>query len=203
MTKMYDTAYSTKSVKLLYGVGYNSQGRYKTKENGIITKSHEAWRGMIRRCYSSVFQTKYPTYKGCSVDEAWHDYQVFAEWFNLQAHADRDYELDKDLLIPGNKVYSSDTCCFVPQEINKILNSHSNRRGLYPQGVHLYKKTNSFKAQIRIDGKVVHLGYFKCPNRAHERYREAKESYVKEKAVEWRGLVEGDVFTALMRWQLI
>lgn len=186
--------------RLISGVGFNSVGKYKTHINGIKTKSFIAWVNMIYRCYSQKIQERYPTYIGCSVVDEWLDYQIFADWYEAQRHSSLDYHLDKDILVANNKIYSSETCCLVPKELNAILLDHGRKRGKCPQGVYLFKQNGKFVAKLRINGKRKHLGYYVCPNEAHSAYVSAKEQYVKEKALEWKDRIESRVYDALMNW---
>ena len=188
--------------RLISGVGFNSVGKYKTHINGIKTKSFIAWLNMIYRCYSKKTQERYPTYIGCSVADEWLDYQIFADWYESQRHSSLDYDLDKDILVANNKIYSSETCCLVPHQLNQLLVDSGSIRGEYPQGVCLFKQNGKFVAKLRINGKRQHLGYFDCPNEAYQAYKVAKEAHVKEKTLEWQDRIASDVFDALMRWSL-
>lgn len=188
--------------KLIHGVGFNSKRKHKAFKGNKSTAAYSVWRHMIMRCYSAKTINRQPTYIGCTVDSRWHDFQDFADWFYRQPHSEINYHLDKDLLVPNNKVYSPDTCCFVPREINNLLISCSAVRGIYPQGVNIHKPTGKYRAQIRIDGKNHHLGYFDCPNEAHKVYKVAKERNVKYMALKWANRIESNVFDALMKWTL-
>lgn len=188
--------------KLIRGIGFNSKGKYKPTQNGKRTKSYSVWRAMMERAYNPNYYKTQPTYKGCSIDERWHDYQVFAEWYANNKHSSQDYQLDKDLLVEGNKVYSPDTCCLVPQELNCLLTNRSNHRGDYPQGVHWDKFIGKFKAQITANSATTYLGVYDCPNEAYQVYKEYKEAHVKTKALEWQDRIADNVFQALMNWKL-
>lgn len=188
--------------KLIYGVGTNSKGHYKAKRNGKITKSYSTWKSMLRRAYCQKLHAKQPTYIGCSVDKRWLEYQNFANWFESHDYSDCGYELDKDLLIPTNKVYAPDQCVFVPQQLNKLLTDSGATRGQYPQGACFIERRNKFRATICINGKKRHLGYFDTPQEAHQVYKIYKEAYVKEKALEWQDRIANNVFEALMNWKL-
>lgn len=73
---------------------------------------------------------KYPTYKDCEVSENFKSYEYFYEWCNKQIGFGNEYwQLDKDLLIKGNKVYSENTCHFIPKEINLVLTKSDKKRG--------------------------------------------------------------------------
>lgn len=188
--------------KLVYGVGYNSKRTHPTFENGKRTTVYSAWRNMLQRCYSENYQSRNPTYIGCSVSSEWHDFQAFADWYSKNPHSGLGYVLDKDLLLSGNRVYSSEACCFVPQEINKLLLDRGNDRGKHPQGVYFQKASNKYMARLTVDGKGIYLGLFDCANKAYETYKIAKESHVKKVASDWSNRIDKGVFYALSRWSL-
>ena len=202
MTKMHNTAYPTKSAKLLYGVAYNTRGRHKAFSEGKKTKAYITWWHMIRRCYCPKVQSKNQTYIGCSVADEWHDYQNFADWYYSQKDYGLGYELDKDVLFKGNKMYSPQNCTLLPQPLNALLNNRGSARGKYPQGVVLHKSSGRIMSTFTTNGKTTYLGLFDCPNEAYQVYKIAKEAYVKEKALEWKDRIAENVFQALMDWQL-
>lgn len=106
------------------GVGYLGVGRYRSREEGRITKQYRAWSAMIERCYSPKFQARCPTYTGCSVAIEWHNFQRFASWYD-ENHVN-GLELDKDIKVKGNKIYSSKTCLFVTRRDN-VVDAHAKR----------------------------------------------------------------------------
>lgn len=84
---------------------------------------------MIIRCYDEKYQEKQPTYKGITVDQKWHSFQVFCEDIQfLEGYQDwknsDSLELDKDILCENMnispKIYSKDTCLF----ITKVKNNY-------------------------------------------------------------------------------
>lgn len=188
--------------KLILGVATNSGDKYKATVDGKVTKSYRTWRNTLQRAYCSKYQAKQPTYLGCSVADEWLEYQEFAEWFENHEYSDYGYQLDKDLLIPSNKVYAPGKCVFVPQQLNKLLNGYGNARGQCKQGVSFYKRNNKFVAQIAIDGKKKNLGYFETELDAYHAYKTAKERHVKDMANHWRDDIADEVYYALMRWEL-
>lgn len=135
---------------------------------------YRAWTGMLRRCYSSKLQAKQPTYIGCAVSPEWHSFSAFRGWALTQ-----DWEgnqLDKDLLVPGNKIYSRGTCVFVPPTINNFMTDSGAIRGEWPIGVSWHKRDGVFVSNCSnpITGRLEHLGYFTCPDAAHEAWRARK-----------------------------
>lgn len=183
----------------VYGVGYIGEGEYLAKENRKNTRAYAAWHGIMQRCYDPKMQAKSPTYKGCTVHPEWHNFQVFAEWFYGQRHYKVGFEVDKDLLVDGNKVYSPHFCCVVPQELNVLFNDNLAAKGVEPTGVNYQSRINRFQARISINNERLYLGVFKCPREAEAVYKKAKQNYVKGKIEEWKGKVEDSVITALYR----
>ena len=187
----------------VYGVGYFGIGEFKSKdENGKTTKCYETWQGMHERCYDSKCQEKHPTYKGCKVCKEWNNYQEFAKWDNENYYevGDERMELDKDILCKGNKVYSPETCVYVPQRINKLFVKSNKIRGEYPIGV--CKHGNKFRATLRKDNGNIQLGHFDTPEEAFFAYKTAKEEYIKEVAEEYKGKIDNRLYEALMNYEV-
>lgn len=116
----------------IFGVGINDVATPMKKNKKILTH-YSVWRGMLGRCYDSKWHARFPTYVGCTVDPCWHRLSVFKAWYD--EHYRPGFDLDKDILVPGNKVYGPDTCVFVPQRLNKLLTDHRGARGDLPLGV--------------------------------------------------------------------
>ncbi len=188
--------------KLILGVGFNSGGKYKTRVDGKVAKARTAWYNMLSRAYCPKYHAVNPTYIGCSVADEWHDFQDFAEWFENHEYSNHGYQLDKDLLIPNNKVYAPDLCVFVPRQLNTLLLACGAAKGDLPQGVSFDKQGNKFRAQIYIDGKKKNLGRFDTEQEAYNAYKAAKEANVKRMANHWQDRIASDVFNALMLWSL-
>ena len=105
----------------VYGVGIVGN-KYKTYENGKETKQYKTWSSMLERCHSESFKEKHKSYKGCTTSNNFRHYTYFYEWCEKQVGFGQDnFELDKDLLIVGNKLYSENTCVFIPCEINQTI----------------------------------------------------------------------------------
>ena len=147
--------------KLVAGVGYNS-GVYPS----VKVKEHALWRSMLARCYTERNLKKKPNYIGCTVSDNFKMYEFFYEWcneqigFNAIDENGRKFALDKDLLIKGNKIYSEDTCVFIPMEINNVIVKSDSLRGEYPIGVAYEKERVKFQARLWINNKPKFLGRF-------------------------------------------
>ena len=168
-----------KRTKLIYGHGINDAD-YLTqyKENGKTFKCpyYTKWQSMLGRCFSKKFKIKRPTYKNCTVSKEWLTFSVFKKWMKAQEWISK--QLDKDILVWGNKHYSSETCIFVTQEINKLLTFHQLNKGKYPIGVSIHE--NLYQSQLKKYGKIYSLGYFTTPEEAHEAWLNAKSQHILE-----------------------
>lgn len=138
------------------------------------------WADFIRRCYSAKSQLRMPTYIGCTVDERWRYFTAFKSWAVNQDWKGK--HLDKDLLSPdGFKKYGPDTCVFIEPEVNQFMKGDQKQgidNGL-PAGIHWSNSKGKFVAQSGSNPRK-HLGYFNCPEMAHNAY----VAYRKNKAVE-------------------
>lgn len=188
----------------MYGIGISDRGTYLASKDNKPTKEYMLWASMLARCQpGGVQQNKHPTYIGCSVHPEFVHFQDFAEWCQNQiGFGLDDYALDKDLLIPGNKVYGPDTCVFIPQRLNKLLNANASKRGLYPIGVSYHAGTKRFRASIRIDGQKVELGGFGNADDAHQTYKIAKLNEIRRLADHYKDQIDNRVYNALISYDL-
>ena len=185
----------------VYGVGILGT-KYPSKVSGVTTKEYVPWCSMLKRCYSDSYKKKNPTYKDCEVSENFKSYEYFYEWCHKQVGFGNDgWQLDKDLLIKSNKVYSENTCVFIPSEINSLLIKREALRGEYLIGVYWSKTNKAFRARVNKNkGASEHLGYFKTEIEAFNAYKQAKEAFVKEQANEWKGKIDDRAYKALMSY---
>ena len=178
--------------------------KYPSRVNGVHTKEYKLWTGMLERCYSTTLRNKYPTYKDCEASENFKSFEYFYEWCNNQiGFGNEGWQLDKDLLIKGNKIYSENTCVFLPNEINILLTKRTALRGEYLIGVSWSKTNKAFVAQINKNkGKQEYLGSFATELEAFNAYKTAKESFVKEQADNWKSQIDIRAYNALMNYKV-
>ena len=140
----------------VYGVGITGLQPIRN-EDGELLNSYTCWNNMLKRCYSTKLQEKHPTYKGCYVCDDWLYYPNFKKWYdnNYYEINNKTSHLDKDVLVKGNKIYSPNTCVFVPNFINTLFTKNQNNRGELPIGVYYYKTNKKYKAHLSVfkDGK--------------------------------------------------
>ena len=187
----------------VYGIGIVGN-KYLISEGCRGTKEYVLWKDVLRRCYSDDFKKKQPTYKACEVSDKFKSYEYFYEWCHSQIGFGVDgFEIDKDLLIKGNKVYSEDSCVFLPAEINMVLVKCTASRGEYLIGVSWCNTKKAFVARVRKNkGKSEWLGLFNTEIEAFNAYKEAKEVFVKEQANKFKSQIDPRAYEALMNYQV-
>lgn len=173
--------------KLVYGVGINDADYAVQRKETIgyvdgkqkqkliwICPYYSTWTDMLSRCYSSKYQDRKPTYKGCSVSEDWLTFSHFKSWMETQDWEGK--QLDKDLLFEGNKIYSVETCVFVTPMINSFTIDSGAARGEWLIGVCWHKGANKFISSCSnpFTKKREHLGYFTCELEAHQAWLKRK-----------------------------
>lgn len=178
---------------------------YLTKREGVMTREGMLWFGLRRRTrIGGDVQSKKPCYVGCTMSESFKNFQYFASWCNGQiGYAARDergrrFCLDKDIVVPGNKLYSEDTCVFVPSALNLFFTNRKKSQGEYLPGVCWHKRDSVFTSQCNNgESKLVHLGYFRNELDAYNEYKKFKEALARSLAVKWSGMVDARVVEVL------
>jgi hypothetical protein len=190
---------SRKSTQSSLHPGYYGVGPYSGKNH-----IYRHWRSMMIRCYNPAELKRCPTYVGCTVCEEWHNYQNFAKWYeeNFYTIEGHRMDLDKDIIIKGNKVYSPEACCFVPREINTLFTKGEKVRGLFPIGVVGVKNNKGDIAYYSATLQHKHLGLFSTPEEAFNCYKEKKEEHIRQVAEEYKDRIPKKVYDAMMAYEV-
>lgn len=161
-------------MKLVNGIGVNDANYAVTPTvNGLQVwcPYYRVWKGMMDRAY--LASKNRSSYMNVTVCDEWHSFMRFREWMSTKEWV--GLELDKDLLVEGNTVYSPDRCLFVTTGVNLFLTDCRKARGSLPIGVSFYKRTGRFQASVsELNGRRKHLGYYDTPSEAHMVYKKAK-----------------------------
>lgn len=163
--------------------------RYSKQSNKVARR---IWQSMHDRCYKTELHTRRPTYAGCVVCEDWHTFSKFITWFD--ANYIPGNSLDKDILVRGNKVYSPETCAFVPNYINNLINLRDYKLPVYRHG-------NQYRYHLGMESGIVKVP-FATREQAIIAYCVAKESRVRHVALEafLANHIRSDVYLALAKW---
>ncbi|WP_347254369.1 hypothetical protein [Leminorella grimontii] len=173
----------TKEKGMLLGVGHFDVSFPRTIR--IDGKQHNhsvysVWRDMLRRCYKPNTEKWKRNYAGCTVCDEWLYFSHFLAFYKMNYR--ENYVLDKDLLILENKVYSPEHCVFIPHALNNFTVDRAYARGECPQGVCWDKRHGKFKASIRVNSKLKHLGLYDTAHAAHIAWHNKK----RELAMQWQ-----------------
>lgn len=185
--------------KILLGVGVNDYcGSVKSGNRHI--RSYTCWRNMIIRCYDKDVLSKYPSYRGCTVCDEWLHFSLFKQWF------DENYidgcELDKDVLSADCKIYSPDTCIFIPWYINNLIRNRKD--GKYTMGVFYDKKAKKYIARVTFNGKLKYSTVFRTEEEAACEYRRMKTKLIHDvaKIAFMNGEINDKAYTALINFKV-
>lgn len=170
--------------QLVFGVGRTDSEHRITMTKTVGGKRYQwrchfyqTWTNMLMRCYSPKYIAKFPTYSECTVSAEWHSFSTFRAWMSCQDFAGK--QLDKDLLISGNKIYSEDACIFVDPALNSFLCDHRGARGEWPIGVYWNKRDRKFISRCcnPFTGKDEGLGYFSSADNAYAAWLSRKHEH--------------------------
>lgn len=147
-------------------------GKYKSRQDGKKTPAYLTWRGIIYRCKKG--------YYGASVCEEWKDFQNYAEWYYSQKHAGKDgFEIDKDLLGNGSKVYSSGNCCLLPAALNSFLSSYM-RKPVSKYGKGIRKDSANYRVTVELSNRDICLGMYRSLEDAQMEYSHTKRQQLQD-----------------------
>src|SRR5690606_25693411 len=116
----------------VYGVGY--EGEYN--KNAYWKQAKQLWQNMLKRCYCEA-DTRGYFGKGVVVSPEWHCFATFLKdisqlenfdkWLLGQNTNSTKYNLDKDFIVEGCKVYSKETCMFATESENKAAGARNGK----------------------------------------------------------------------------
>lgn len=181
--------------KSVLGIGYIG-------DTEVDSASLNCWRAILHRCYSDKSLEKHPTYKDCIVCDEWLCYANFKCWYdkNYYQIGNERMHIDKDILVKGNKIYSPETCIFVPQSINSLfIKANKIRNGTI--GVSKRKYGYSAPTEI-INGYNKKFGNFNTETEAFISYKKAKENYIKKVADKYRDKIPLKLYDAMYNYQV-
>ncbi len=186
----------------VHGVGIVGEESSRDS-NGNKLKEYFLWNHMLTRCYGKKAKLKLPSYEDCTASTNFKYFPYFKDWCSKQiGFGNEGWQLDKDILVKGNKIYSEDTCCFVPAEINSVFIKCDRSRGEYPLGVNYHKATRKFVAQISYRKIKTHLGLYDTAEDAFKAYKKSKEKLIKSLADKYMDVLDPRVYKAMVEYEV-
>ncbi len=187
--------------------------KYITSIDRKHIREYLCWSGVLERCYSDLYKNKHHTYNDVICCDEWLLYENFYEWLHSQENFDKwlngdRWAIDKDILFKRNKMYSPETCCLVPQNVNGIFVKCNTERRVLPIGVSYHKATQKYRAEISKynNGKYVseHIGLYNTIEEAFQAYKKVKEFYIKQVAREEyvKGNITKICYDAMMNYEV-
>lgn len=176
-------------------------------------KKEQLYWNMRTRCYNKNYHKLSPRYKGCTVCKEWlKDKKAFYEWADQNFYkidGERTVELDKDILIPGNQIYSPDTCIFVPKPINDMfIYAHGKQKNGLPVGVTKIReryRASTNKLVVDQNGerknKFIYIGLYDTPEAAYEAYKTHKMAEIICVADGYRDVIPEKLYNAMINWK--
>ena len=170
----------------VYGVGIIGD-KCLISIDGKHIKEYSAWKKILERCYYEKYKEKHTTYKNATCCDEWLLYENFYKWLHEQENFDKwlngdRWNIDKDILIKGNKVYSPTTCCLVPNNVNKLFTKCDVARGNYPIGVSEQDGKLKSCCHNPFTNKMEFLGYHSTEENSFNAYKKYKENIIKQVA---------------------
>lgn len=188
----------------VYGVGIVGIKYIKSK-NGIPTKEYDIWKCMLKRCFNKKYKEKQPTYKDVTCCDEWLNFDNFYEWLHSQENFDKwlngnKWAIDKDILVKDNKVYSPETCCLVPQNVNNVFIIKNTKQDIHSITI---KEILEYCHNNDLSAKQDNIEYIqKCISR--NKYKVKKEMQIKQIAkIEYNnGNITKKCYEAMMSYKV-
>lgn len=192
----------------VFGKGYFGEGEYKSKENGKQTRVYDTWNHMLERCYDEKYHKKKPTYIGCETSEYFLNFQKFGDWDegNYYEVEGETMCLDKDILVKHNKIYSPETCIYVPQTINMLFTKRQNDRGESVIGT--TPKNGKYVVHCNLlnpetgKSKLKNLGYYETQEKGFEVYKYYKERNIKKVADYYKDKIPERLYNGMYNYEV-
>lgn len=178
------------------GIGYVGIGKYPASHTN---EAYPFWVNLWSRL-GKVEYTRNICYVDCSVQPEWESLQNFSDWYFSSEFKDSKWQLDKDILVPGNRKYGPETCVIVPPEVNRFFILRNNKSGL-PMGVS-EQHSGGYQSAIHYNKNSVALGTYETPEEAHDQFCIAKNKVGKILCEKWDGLLDPRVLDILSDYKL-
>lgn len=183
--------------------------KYPISINGKATKEYNAWRHMLQRCFYKKIKEKNQAYKDVTCCDEWLLFENFYEWLHCQENFHKwlngdKWAIDKDILVKRNKIYSPNTCCLVPMNVNSLFIKGNTSKGKFPVGVQASGKKFIAQCKNPFTGKTIKLGTYNSLFEAFRAYKLYKENIIKQIAkIEFEnGNITNKTYDAMINYEV-
>ena len=138
------------------------------KVKQIQERSYKLWQSMRHRLMDRA------EYEGVTMCAEWETYEGFLKWFDSNEFSNHKdelgnfYALDKDVLGGQRRLYSPETCAFIPQQLNNMFKRKVSDLKAGVQ--YLSGRVKPYRAYINYNRKHIHLGYYSTEDEAHSKF---------------------------------
>lgn len=183
--------------------------KYPASKNYKHLKEYIAWKSMIHRCFDKNFKNIRCTYENAICCDEWLLYENFYEWLHSQDNFEKwlngdRWAIDKDILYKGNEIYSPQTCCLVPNNVNILFVKSDSDKGILPIGVKKNGKGYSSTCSNPFTNKIEYLGTTSTQEQTFQLYKSYKEDIIKRVAREeyLKGNIIESCYNAMMNYEV-
>lgn len=198
----------------LFNKGYFGVGLYKARivsssVNSKSTDEYRAWVNMLSRCYDPNYITTkagHGCYSGVKVIDEWLNFQVFAEWYCVKLaesqlkSPETKFVLDKDLLSPDVKIYSPETCCLIPEQLNIALVNRLSLNKTRKLSVMRKCKNGTYSVTISLNKKLTTFSGYKTEKECFDLYLSNKEKELNNSIEKYKSSLDEKVYLALVEY---
>lgn len=188
----------------LYGVGYMGMRTPYGKSNQYA-RQYEVWSSMLKRCYNENCQ-RHPWYEDCVVDERWHNFATFLQWWNENYYELPEdmgrVELDKDFKNKHCRTYGPDTCLLIPQRINGAAPKRRTIDKEFPIGITFNKEKQKYHVRVTLKGKDTHIGNYNTFEEAFKVFKDTKEGELKRLVNLYKPYIPQEVYDAVINYEV-
>ena len=152
---------------------------------------NQKYNDMVRRCNT---KKNY----GVVCEEWLHDKNTFFHWMEDSSYPDIgfNYEIDKDIMVPGSKLYSPETCCFVPKKINLLFETPNTN-------IKETVKDDCKKYYFVKPGTTNDIKYYLTEEEARQEYIRYKANLIRGRAVKYRYAVTDEIYHAMLNYACV
>lgn len=180
--------------KSVLGIGYLGCNDVNSMEENVI---YMKWWNMMQRCYDPVVHQYKPYYSPCTVCEEWHNFANFRIWYMDNCMGSKKLDLDKDILVQGNTVYSPETCTLISHFTNTIFEDRGTSTRIAQNS-----ETGKYDVWMSVLGQNKEIGTFDTREEGKKAFLDYKQNYISEFAEKSKDIVPDKTYEAMINWKV-